>query len=282
MSVPAATARRVAHRFLWVHALLIVTSIVAFQVVVDHPPPGWVDARLWTTAYTHGMSLTGPLYIVSGFAAALAGTVAVLGVGPGCTAAGLVVLVSLGMELLGTSTGFPFGAYGYGAHLGIKVLALVPIVIPLSWFLMLYASLGVALRFRHGRLVTALIAALGLLAWDVLMDPTMSAVFPFWSWHSGGVYYGMPLVNWFGWMLTGFLIAIVMLAVGGRQLAPLGHERLPLVIYALNGVFPLALAVQHGMYGAALLGGGAMALYLAAVVLPLRGRRSATLAVPRV
>jgi carotene biosynthesis associated membrane protein len=281
MSESPFPARQWAVRFTWAHALLIAMSILAFQVIVDRAPPAWVDRELWTSAYAHGMTLTGPLYIITGFLAALASSVAVLGAAAGLRAALAVVLLSLGMELLGTSTGVPFGPYGYGAHLGVKVLELVPVVIPLSWFLMLYASLSLALRYRRGPVGTAVVAALGLLAWDVLMDPTMSAVFPFWSWHHGGIYYGMPLVNWFGWLVTGLLIAGAMQLVGGPRLDQLRYERLPVVIYALNGLFPLALALQHGMLGAALLGGTVMALFLAAAHAPGRMWRRETLAFRR-
>ncbi|MEH2006057.1 carotenoid biosynthesis protein, partial [Nostoc sp.] len=44
------------------------------------------------------------------------------------------VLISLGSELLGTSTGFPFGDYSYLSGLGYKIAGLVPFTIPLSWF----------------------------------------------------------------------------------------------------------------------------------------------------
>jgi putative membrane protein len=256
-------------------------SILAFQVIVDQPPPDWVDRELWTAAYAHGMALTGPLYIVTGFVAALAGTIAVVGWRRGLLAASAVVLLSLGMELLGTSTGVPFGPYGYGSHLGIKVLDLVPVVIPLSWFLMLYAAMSVAVRFERGPIATAVIAALGLLAWDVLMDPTMSAVFPFWSWHQGGVYYGMPLVNWLGWLVTGLLISAAMLLTGGPSVRELRHERLPLIIYALNGIFPLALALQHGLVGAAVLGGAVMTLFVGSAAVPARVWRRQSLALGR-
>ena len=273
---------RLARAALVTHAVLIAVSILAFQLVVDRPVPAGIDPELWGAAYAIGMRLTGPLYIATGFVAALAGTLALLGPRRGAAAAAAVVLLSLGMELLGTSTGFPFGPYGYGDHLGPKVLGLVPVVIPLSWFLMLYASLGVALRFGRGLLGTSLAAALGLLAWDVLMDPTMSAVFPFWSWHVGGVYYGMPLVNWFGWLLTGLVIALAMVGIAGPALRPLARQRLPFVLYALNGLFPLALALQAGMIGAALLGGGVMAVYLASPALPRRSSsRPAAVLAPR-
>ncbi len=40
--------------------------------------------------------------------------------------------ISLGSELLGTGTGFPFGDYNYLSGLGYKIGGLVPFTIPLS------------------------------------------------------------------------------------------------------------------------------------------------------
>jgi uncharacterized membrane protein len=272
-----------ARLFLVLHALLIAASMVAFWFIVDRPVPGWVDPGLWMRSYAFGMQWTGALYIVTGFLAATAGWIAVAGVRRGLAGAAAVVLLSLGIELMGVATGFPFGGYAYGSALGPRVLGLVPFVIPLSWFMMLYASLAIAVRFGRGLWGTAVIASLGLVAWDVLMDPAMSVAFPFWSWNTSGVYFGMPLVNWAGWFFTGVVIALPALALAGyRPLesgpAPgtpaayrepstglaerLREQRLPLYLYALNGLFPFALALTKGMVGAAVIGGFVMTAFL--------------------
>ena len=253
-----------ARGWLVAHAALIAASIVAFQLIVNRPPPSWIDPALWGASYRIGMAWTGPMYIVTGFVAATIAWTSALGWRRGGLSALAVVMLSLGAELLGVGTGFPFGAYGYGTTLGPRVAGMVPVVIPLSWFLMLYASLGVAARFDLGFAGTSLVAGLGLVAWDVLMDPAMSAAFPFWSWHQGGEYYGMPLVNWAGWMLTGTVLAAAALLVAGDGARKAVGGRFPLVLYALNGLFPLALALQSGMIGAAVIGAAAMLAFAAA------------------
>jgi putative membrane protein len=265
------------------HVALIGASVLAFQLVVHQPAPAGFDADLWAAAYQVGMQVTGPLYILTGFLAALGLAWSSLGVRRGSAAAAVVVALTLGLELLGTATGFPFGPYRYGDSLGPKIAGLVPIVIPLSWFLMTYASLGAALRFRLGRAGTTLLTAGGLLAWDLLMDPAMSAVFPFWIWHTGGVYYGMPLANWFGWLLTGALASLGVQWVAGPSRTPaITAQPMPLVLYAVNGLFPLALALQAGLYVPGVAGGSAMALYLAgAVVAGSQRWRHRTLALGR-
>jgi putative membrane protein len=270
-----AGARRTARLFLIVHASLIAASVTAFFLIVDRPIPAGFDPKLWATAYAIGMAWTGPLYIVTGFLAALAGFGAVAGRRSALLVAAAVIVASLAVELLGTSTGLPFGAYGYGDQLGLKVAGLVPVVIPLSWFLMLYASLGIGARLTSSPGKLIVLGALGLVAWDVLMDPTMSAVFPFWSWHTGGVYYGMPLVNWFGWFVTGLLLAFLAVRLDLRAIQALRDERLPVVLYILNGLFPLALAFKAGLIGVILVGGAAMTWFVALPLLVRGIRRTA-------
>lgn len=265
--------------FTAIHAALIAVSIAAFRLVVNHPRPAWADPETWAWSYRVGMAWTGPMYIVTGFVAALAAWVALVGTRRGLASAAVVVGLAMGVELAGVRFGVPFGDYGYGTTLGPRLFGLVPIVIPLSWFLMLYASLAVAARWDVGPAGTVAGAALGLVAWDVLMDPAMSAAFPFWSWHQGGEYYGMPLVNWVGWFATGILLAAAAQAMVGDRLRELARGRLPLVLYALNGLFPLALALESGMYGAAVIGGAAMLAFgLSPMLRGLVHRRSAALA----
>jgi putative membrane protein len=78
------------------------------------------------------------------------------------------------------------------------------------------------------------------------------------------LFYGMPLTNWLGWLLTGFVIAYVMLvvvrpSVWTREVSP---TRLPLVLYAVNGLFPILICVGRHMWAAVILGALAMAIPL--------------------
>jgi uncharacterized membrane protein len=211
--------------------------------------------------------------------------------------------LSLAAELIGTTTGYPFGPYAYTSQLGYLIGGRVPFNIPTSWFFMLYASLAIC-----GRLMTATddsrtrwrwaaVAALVLTAWDVSMDPAMVAT-THWIWQLPaadgaspirrlfltGFFYGMPLTNWLGWLLTGFLVARAMLAIvpPSRWASRVAPSRLPLVLYAANGVLPLLICIGRGMWWAALLGTAAMGVPL---LLAARRRSDPTAArreVPRV
>lgn len=120
--------------------------------------------------------------------------------------------VSFLMEEAGVRTGLVFGPYHYSAMLGVR-LGDVPVLIPLAWFMMIYPSWRVAQMILapvstttlKGILSLALVAAFVMTAWDTVMDPGMAASGN-WTWEQGGSYFGVPLHNYFGWLLTTFLV----------------------------------------------------------------------------
>jgi putative membrane protein len=255
------------------HLALILFSTVAMVTILAGPPEPWLAEEPARTVMRLGWKFSGPTYVVLGALAALLHAASRFG---GRAALGLLAVagtISLAAELLGTSTGYPFGGYSYTPLLGYRILGLVPFPIPLSWFYMLYAALAVCARTMRpaesngAKWRWALVAGLVLTAWDVSMDPAMVKT-AHWLWKEPGVFYGMPLSNWFGWILSGTIIARVMLAVVSptRVADGLRESRLPLALYAVNGVMPIALCVRDGLWWAAILGTIAMAVPLAAAL----------------
>jgi putative membrane protein len=122
-------------------------------------------------------------------------------------------VVTYAMEETGVRTGLVFGPYHYSDSLGIK-LGHVPVLIPLGWFMMMYPSSLVAkamlrtvdTRSIPGITVLSALSALVMTAWDMVMDPAMSSLEQNWVWEKGGIYFGVPLQNYFGWLLTTFLV----------------------------------------------------------------------------
>ncbi len=267
------------------HLVLIGFSSLAMVTVLNGPPGPWLAAEPNATIMRVAWKFSGPVYVMLGAIAALLHATGAVGARRALALFSIGSLVSLGSELLGTSTGFPFGDYTYTSLLGYRILGLVPFPIPISWFYMLYGCLAIC-----GRLLTAsddtrakwhwsLIAGLVLVAWDVSMDPAMVKT-SHWIWGSGqvfhdlgfpgwlvafftrDVFYGMPLSNWLGWYLTGVVIARLMLAVvpPSAFAAGVSTDRLPILLYATNGVMPVVLCVRDGLWWAAILGATAMAV----------------------
>lgn len=129
-----------------------------------------------------------------------------------------VYALSFTSEHLGTGYGIPFGGYSYTTLLGIRVGPRVPALIPLSWFLMALPSWVIArAAFPGGRVARIALAALGLVLWDLALDPAMSSLTTYWRWEETGPYYGMPWMNLVGWYITGLALmgAIEFLARDG-------------------------------------------------------------------
>ena len=290
LAAGAATLVRVATACLAFHAALSIFSAVAFATFLSGPPPAWLQEPANQRALQIGWTFGPATTVVLGALAGLLHAAGKLGVRRAALIFVLGFTISLASELSGTGTGYPFGAYSYSGLLGYKIGGLVPFNIPTSWFFMLYASLAICGRTMRARddgrtkLWWAVVAGLVLTAWDVSMDPAMVKT-AHWMWHIrpaaeqtllqrifvSDVFYGMPLSNWLGWLLTGTVVARVMLAVvpptaWQRLVAP---SRFPLVLYAVNGVLPITICARYGMWWAVLFGTLAMLVPLA---LALRAR----------
>ena len=287
------TMSRTATIALVLHAILLFASGVAFATFLAPPTPNWLlepqNQEFATLMFRYGGQTTVVLGAVAGLLHAMAhlGWRRAIGI----FVAGFIIALSA--EMLGTTTGYPFGSYEYTEQLGYLIGGRVPFNIPASWFFMLYASLAICGRLLSARDDAmsrwrwAVVAALVLTAWDVSMDPAMVAT-THWLWHVAptedaslwrrllvtGFFYGMPLTNWLGWLLTGTLVARVMLAIvpPSAWAARVSPSNLPLFLYGVNGLLPLLICVGRGMWWAVLFGAIAMAIPLVlAVILPLRG-----------
>ncbi|MDZ8238721.1 gamma-carotene 1'-hydroxylase CruF [Nostoc sp. ChiQUE01b] len=175
------------------------------------------------------------------------------------------MFISLGSELLGTSTGFPFGNYSYLSGLGYKIGGLVPFTIPLSWFYVglssyLIARIGlkVAQKPSWGRHIAAIaVGALLFTCWDFALEPAMSQTsLPFWYWEQPGAFFGTPYQNYVGWFGTSALFMSVTGLLWRNTSIKLERSQLnlPLVVYLTNFAFAAGLSLAAGFSIPVLLG----------------------------
>jgi uncharacterized membrane protein len=275
---------RAAFTCLVIHCALTIFSGIAFATFLSPPLPDWLSTPANQRIMAFNFKWGGQTTVVFGALAGLLHSIGKLGRRTALLVFVLSFGISLCSELLGTSTGLPFGPYSYTSLLGYKILGLVPFNIPTSWFYMLYCSLAICGRLLPAkddgtsRWWWALVAAFVLTAWDVSMDPAMVASVH-WLWHLpslegmplwqniliGGHFYGMPLTNWLGWLLTGIVVSRVMLAIvppsaWAKKVSP---SNFPLGLYAVNGVLPLGICFGRGLWLAFVLGAIAMGIPLA-------------------
>jgi uncharacterized membrane protein len=132
---------------------------------------------------------------------------------------GWVWLVAWVSEFASTRTGVPFGLYTYtGATRGQELfIADVPFMDALSFTFLAYAAFCLA-RGSLGRAASpvsvTVLGGLFMMLLDVVIDPVavrgdrwfLGQIFYY---PAGGVYFGVPLSNFAGWMLVG------MVGIGG-------------------------------------------------------------------
>jgi uncharacterized membrane protein len=173
----------------------------------------------------------------------------------------VVYLISWGVEHLGTRFGVPFGSYRYTDLLGMKLDGRVPILIPLSWFLMALPSWVISRRAfprSSQRGIRVVLGSAWMVVWDLSLDPAMSHLTPYWRWAEEGAFYGMPAVNLLGWGTTALLLMGVMEWLAERTklwALPLDWVAayyatvllMPLGMIAAAGLWPAVLATLSGV-----------------------------------
>ncbi len=180
--------------------------------------------------------------------------------GPRSATLSLLALSIFGyaIEAIGVTTGLPYGTFYYGDALGPRLAGIVPLLLPLSYTPLVIGAVAAAWGTRL-RLLHVLYATLLLVWMDAILDPGAASL-GFWVWPGGGAYYGVPISNYAGWLLSG-AIATTLLLVAGRWSEPPGPTLLDSATIATT--FWTGVAVLSGMVVPALLGALLLAYLLA-------------------
>jgi putative membrane protein len=214
------------------------------------------------------------LTVVLGYLLSVSHALLTRGVRAAAALIATTTLFGFAVEAVGVATGFPFGTYDYSGRLGPKLLG-VPLIIPLAWTWMAWPAWLAALRLARSKPARIAIAAAGLAAWDLFLDPQMVAE-GYWTWRSPtpalpGVP-GIPIGNYLGWLGFALLLMAVLAAAAGPRAAVAADGDAPMLAlwFWTYASCVLAHAVFLGLPASALWGG----VLMGAVVLPLAVRLS--------
>lgn len=243
--------------FLIGHIFAMVFGLAGLLLVVPHPEVIAGLGPIGQKAFGLSMSGGGVINILLGAAAVAIYAYRTLGLKQWLMFMIPAMILSLGSELLGTSTGFPFGEYGYLSGLGYKVAGLVPFTIPFSWFYMGFvcyllarAGIDASLKTANGvwlrSILGVVLGAILLTSWDFALDPAMSqTASPFWHFGDIGSFFGTPYRNFAGWLATGGLFMTVAALFWKKTPINLSRQQLgfPLIVYISNIAFSAFMTV---------------------------------------
>ena len=157
------------------------------------------------------------------------------------------------IETLAIFTGFPYGHFGYSGLLGAKLFGVTPWTVFLAWTPLIIGAYAVS-RTLFGNVVVR-VAATAMLAtcFDLVLDPGAVRL-GFWKYASNIGFYGVPVSNFVGWLVTGSLAATVI-EIFLRRVKPLLRVPVQLTSSAFLIVFFwTAIATFGGMVWPAAIG----------------------------
>lgn len=169
-------------------------------------------------------------------------------------AAATIIVVTFFIELLGSSTGFPFGSYDYTSALQPQLLG-VPVIVSFAW-----AGITLVAHATFRARITLMVGA--ITAWDAFLDPQMVGE-GYWRWEPVSLAYrGIPLVNYAGWLATALVTSTIAVVVCARPVRP--SVALPRIVYATLAVLStIGFVAFFDDLVVALVGGLAMGAFVA-------------------
>ncbi|HSO25767.1 MAG TPA: bisanhydrobacterioruberin hydratase CruF [Methanobacteriaceae archaeon] len=130
---------------------------------------------------------------------------------------GILSAYALIIETFAIITGFPYSEFQYNDLIGFKLFGYTPFTVPFAWLPLFLGSLYVAsnLKIKDKKLETwqiLIVSTILVLLTDIVLDPAAVAL-KFWIWEDYGAFYGVPLMNFTGWVLSGFLASLISILI---------------------------------------------------------------------
>ncbi|MFB6093057.1 MAG: bisanhydrobacterioruberin hydratase [Haloquadratum sp.] len=125
---------------------------------------------------------------------------------------GALTLYAYAVEYVGVHTGVPYGEFYYGVDLGPTVAG-VPLGLPIFFVPLVmnaYLLCLLLLGARASRSATRLLAVVAaVVTMDLVLDPGAVAL-GFWTYADGGAFYGVPVSNYAGWVVSATVAVLAL------------------------------------------------------------------------
>lgn len=120
----------------------------------------------------------------------------------------LLALFGIGIESFGVATGVLYGDFQYDDFFTGKVFGMVPWSVGFVWAALVIGVGALTETYRSDWWKRVGIATALLVGFDLVFDP-LAVHMDFWSWSGGGVYYGVPVHNFIGWIIMSVLSMLI-------------------------------------------------------------------------
>ena len=175
----------------------------------------------------------------------------------------IFAIFALLVETGAVLTGFPYGHFGYSEHLGFKLFGIVLWTVALARTALLLGAYAVTANGIRSRPLRIVGTALVLVAFGLVLDPGAVGL-GFWRYADAGIYYGVPLSNFAGSIVSGLIGAALLEFVVFRfkPLLPVPIQlalSAALIIFFWTAFSTFAGMIVPALIGVAIIGGLAYA-----------------------
>jgi bisanhydrobacterioruberin hydratase len=154
-------------------------------------------------------------------------------------------LFALFIEYVGLKTGWPYGEFVYIGELGYKIGGILPWTISISWAPLVIGSVAMVYGITQKRILRIILPVVILVMFDLLLDPAAVGV-GLWSYVNGGVFYGVPVSNFLGWALSGFVGSLICFFFINKY--PQKNMRYLMYSFFISIVFWLIVSAGLGLW----------------------------------
>jgi putative membrane protein len=179
----------------------------------------------------------------------------------------LLGLFSLGIETIGIHTGFPYSYFEYTNPLGVLLFNTTPWTVAIAWSPLVIGAYMLASKISQGFWSQLGYYLILLVTLDVVLDPAAVAR-GLWSYTNGGEFYGVPLVNFAGWIFSGILAYIILRYALGKTKKLLLSISLVSASYIASIALWTGANIGYGQTGAWIVGVFTLLVVLKILTLP--------------
>lgn len=141
-----------------------------------------------------------------------------LGLKQGLLLLAVLALLAVGIEAAAIKTGFPYGHFFYNTKAGIMIGDLVPVSTPFAWIAIVLGSAAMAAKLVKKIWQQIIATVLIMICIDLLLDP-VAVTLGLWYWFKPGLYYGVPFINYVGWVLSASIGSLVVFLFTHKRFA---------------------------------------------------------------